>query len=98
MPSTLKQVLMIFEDASRPLSLLEMAQQLAIEQDTLENMIEYWVRRGRLREAGNPASQCTSCGGKDSCPFVVKLPRRYELATGADLPPCRTDKPSCCCE
>lgn len=93
MASTLKLVLEIFEETSRPLSLPEMARALNMEQGMLESMIEYWVRKGKIREAGSTSGKCTLCGERTDCPFVIKMPRRFELATGAShnhgqLPPC----------
>lgn len=96
MTSTLQLILEIFENTSQPLTLGEMAQALGMEQGMLESMIEYWVRKGRIRESDGSAVECTLCEARTDCPFVVKLPRRYELASGEsrqDLPapPC-----SCC--
>lgn len=95
MASTLQLVLEIFEHTSRPLTLGEMAQALGIEQAMLESMIEYWVRKGRIRQSADSAGQCTLCDTRGDCPFVVKLPRRYELAHGE--PHGEPPKPPCSC-
>jgi len=42
-------------------------------------MIEYWVRKGRIRLAED-VKECGSCGIQGNCPFVIDLPRSYELA------------------
>jgi hypothetical protein len=96
MASTLKQVLTLFEGTSRCMSLSEMARELGIEQGMLEGMIAHWIRKGKLREAGNPASRCTACAGKAGCPFVVTLPRRYEIASNEAELPCSTKRPLGC--
>ncbi len=57
-----------------------MARDLGIERVMLESMIEYWIRKGRLREVSAPA--CDTCGSAQGCPFIMTLPRRYELAVG----------------
>lgn len=89
--TVLKQVLQTFEQANRPVSLAQMARDLRVEPAILEDMIGYWVRKGKLREVA--ASGCESCGLKsDCCAPMVKLPRRYELAC-EDAPA----KPPCCC-
>jgi hypothetical protein len=79
MSTTLRQVLEQFEQSEGTVSLPQMARALGIERGTLQNMIDYWVRKGKLREVGAPA--CTTCGSAAACPFVVALPRCYELAT-----------------
>lgn len=95
MATLLKQVLELFEFSPQPLSLPEMARILGVEPGMLEAMIEYWVRKGKLREAGDTAGSCVLCGSRTECPFVVRLPRRYELATG--LPPQTDGAPPCSC-
>jgi hypothetical protein len=95
MATLLKQVLVLFELSSQPLTLPEMARILGVEPGMLEAMIEYWVRKGRIREAGDTAGPCVLCGTRTECPFVAKLPRRYELAIGVTL---RSDeRPPCAC-
>ncbi|GAB4574402.1 MAG: hypothetical protein Kow0077_20760 [Anaerolineae bacterium] len=95
MPSTLRQVLQLFEESPRPLSLAEMAHTLDIEQNMLEGMIEYWVRKGKIRASDGDAPQCTTCGKGSTCPYVSSFPRRYELRTGEE--PDQPLKPPCSC-
>jgi hypothetical protein len=84
--STLTQVLTIFEQADGPLSLANIAHRLDISQARLEGMIQYWVRKGRIRETA-AGKECGSCGIKGECPFVMEMPRSYELATPDDVIP-----------
>jgi hypothetical protein len=94
--TTLRQVLDIFENATGPLSLAQMAARMGIEPAMLEGMIGYWVRKGRLREVGGlPA--CTTCGIKGGCPYVIQMPRRYELVTGDELQAEAASPPCNCC-
>lgn len=72
--TTLKQVLAFFEQRQQPVFLPQVAKELGISQPILEDMIQYWVRKGRLREVANP---CQTCG---TCPILLAMPRRYELA------------------
>lgn len=47
------------------------------------------MRKGKLREASGTGESCTSCGVKGACPFVVALPRYYEVVReDEDAPPC----------
>lgn len=94
MSSTLRQVLEQFEQNQGTLSLPQMAHRLGIERATLQNMIDYWVRKGKLREVSAPA--CTTCGSAAGCPFVVALPRCYELVTDSETPD-STALPPCGC-
>lgn len=84
--STLSQVLTLFEQADGPLSLANVAHQLDVSQARLEGMIRYWIRKGRIRESA-AAKECGSCGIKGECPFVMEMPRSYELASPDDAIP-----------
>lgn len=90
MTTTLRTVLSAFEDARAPLSLRELAAQLDVAPGMLEGMLAHWVRKGKLREVSS-ASQCGSCGGANGCPFMLHMPRAYELV-GDNEPP---NSPSC---
>lgn len=76
--ATLRDVLACFERQSGAVSLAHMARELGLPRESLDEMIRYWVRRGRLREV--QSTVCTTCGGATGCPFILKLPRHYELA------------------
>lgn len=90
MTTLLRQVLSVFEQANGPLSLGQVARELGVERGALEGMIDHWVRKGKLRAVSSD-QMCSSCGGAQGCPFVARLPRRYELApeseTAAELIP-----------
>lgn len=77
--STLSQVLAAFENSRGPITMAEIARELDLTPARLEGMIQYWVRKGKLRQA-SLLSECGSCShGDGSCPFVIELPRSYEL-------------------
>jgi hypothetical protein len=82
--STLSQVLAAFEENVGPVTLSQIARDLDVSQGRLEGMIQYWVRKGKLRET-RPFTDCGTCGRGEGCPFVVELPRSYELAGEDDL-------------
>lgn len=84
--STLRQVLTIFETTSTPLSLPQIARQLEVSPVQLEAMIQHWVRKGKIRE-NTVLTDCGSCGRGSGCPFVLDLPRSYELVTDTTLIP-----------
>jgi hypothetical protein len=73
----LRQVLEYFERQSDGISLSQMAQDLGLERAILQDMIDYWVRKGRLRDAST--TTCTSCDCAQGCPYVIALPHHYEL-------------------
>ena len=87
----LKQILHEIESASEPLDIAELSRKLGVERSALEGMIQFWVRKGRLRDdavprgAGTPdcsAIACSrSCPGPENCPFVAKMPHTYSLDT-----------------
>lgn len=84
--SKLRQVLTTFENAVGPLSLPQIAQDLDVSQERLETMIQHWVRKGKIRQ--NAAlMDCETCGTEGSCPYVMEVPRTFELAADDRLIP-----------
>jgi hypothetical protein len=94
MTTTLGQVLQAFEETGTGMRLDDLSRKLGIDPGTLDSMIQHWVRKGRIRRVEDPGGECGSCGVKGKCPFVVQMPRYYELATGGDDP--RTETTGCC--
>lgn len=94
--SKLRQVLSIFEAAHEPLSLSRIAHDLDISVPQLEGMIQHWVRKGKIRQT-LALSDCGSCShGEGDCPFVMEMPRQYELVTTDSLTiPISAISPSC---
>ncbi len=82
--STLGRVLTIFE-TGQPLTLAQIARELAVSPAQLEDMIGYWVRKGKIRQSA-ALTNCGTCGHGDACPFVLDLPRSYELVTAESVP------------
>ena len=69
----LREVLRAFEQAQGPMSLDDLSRQLGVERGTLEAMLDFWVRKGRLRGV-NPSQLldgCTACSAASGCPFVI---------------------------
>lgn len=87
----LTQLLAELEAARGPVNINELSQKLGIERSALAGMIDFWVRKGRLRHndpvAAEAAEMCASgscscscsCPGPTDCPYVVKLPLTYSL-------------------
>lgn len=84
--STLRQVLTVFETAVTPLSMPQIARELDVSLEQLEAMIQHWVRKGKIRE-NRSLTECGTCGRGSGCPFVLELPRSYELVTDVTLIP-----------
>ena len=82
--STLRQVLTLFEGAREPLSIKGVARTLDVSPEQVESMLDYWVRKGRLR-ANAAQENCGTCGSQGSCPFVIDLPNSYELVREDEL-------------
>ncbi len=84
--STLRQVLTVFETAGTSLSLPQIARELDVSQERLEGMLQHWVRKGKIRENISP-TECGTCGHKGAaCPFVMDMPRSYELVVDNAIP------------
>jgi hypothetical protein len=77
----LREVLTAFEQGG-PMSLAEMSRRYEVDPAVLEDMIQFWVRKGRLRDACN-AGGCAACHQSGSCAAVTTTtqPHRYELVT-----------------
>lgn len=63
----LSRVLEQFEKAKGPLTLSEMARRLGIESSALEGMVQFLVRKGKLRQVGPDTTACDSCGLRSGC-------------------------------
>ncbi len=85
MSSMLRSVLTAFENADAPCTLNQLARELDIAPGMLDGMIDYWVRKGKLRPV-HTATACNACGSKTHCPFIMQMPPTYELVT-PDSPP-----------
>lgn len=85
--STLYAVLDAIQQAGGPVSLRRLGSELNIEPSALQGMIDFWVRKGRLRLSGAEGVACApaACGtcpvtGPEACPVLLHMPRRYEIA------------------
>ena len=83
MASTLREVLRAFETAPGPLSLNDIARDLDITPGMLDGMIDYWVRKGKIRPAASGAcGSCAACSlSKSCCTYSPAMPRSYMLVT-----------------
>ncbi len=85
----LQQVLQEVESAPGAVNLNDLARKLGIERSALDGIIQFWVRKGRLRddelEAETSPDTCSSgtcknsCPGPKDCSFVMTMPRTYSL-------------------
>jgi len=90
----LHQVLQEIEAAQGAVNLNELSRKLGVERGALVGMIQYWVRKGRLKDDSQaeeiPLNSCASsacghsCPGPQGCPFVMQLPRTYTLRPSAE--------------
>jgi len=85
----LTQVLLEIKSAQNSLNLSELSRKLDIDRSALDGMIQFWVRKGRLRDDDadlavmtstcSPPSCGGSCAGMAVCPFVAKMPKTYSI-------------------
>ena len=86
----LQQVLREIKSAGGTINLNELAGRLNVEPSALDGMIQFWIRKGRLKETDitcGPAGQschtvscACSCPGPQGCPFVMTLPRTLSIS------------------
>jgi len=81
----LKQVLQEVEAAQGPLDLNELSRRLNVERSTLDGMIQFWVRKGRLvddlveSDSVCATGGCSGCSGPQGCPYTMTMPRTFSL-------------------
>ena len=85
----LQQVLRELEATQGPVSLSDLARKLDIERNALKGMIEFWVRKGRLKDDAQEAKViyglCSgaicgeSCSTSQKCHIVTAGPRTFSL-------------------
>ena len=84
----LRQVLQELESAVGPVDLNALSGKLGVERSALEGMIEFWVRKGRLKEeyAAGIKRACVGddypakCSDAHVCSLVTNLPRSFSLS------------------
>lgn len=76
--SKLRALITILEDSPGALSIRELARELDLSPGRVENMMEYWVRKGKIRSTASPMD-CGACSSLGNCPFILEMPRTYEL-------------------
>lgn len=100
----LQQVLHEIEHAREPLSLGDLARKLDVDRGTLDGMLAFWVRKGRIVVSDVDGQTCATGGGCGSCtmsggcPFASAAPRTFVLVTDQPPapPPASTDE-GCSC-
>ena len=63
----LSRILKEFESSRSPLTLAEMSRHLGIERSALEGMIQFLVRKGKLREVKPGSVECAHCASRGGC-------------------------------
>jgi hypothetical protein len=89
MRKMLNQVLQEIKFAQSALNLSDLSHKLGIERSALDGMIQFWVRKGKLRDDDadlaavmstcSPPSCGGSCAGMATCPFIAKMPKTYSI-------------------
>jgi len=78
--TTLRRLLTVFEESSGALTVQSLAAQLELRPERVESMVDFWVNKGRIRVSITP-SDCGSCSSQGDCPYILEMPRTYELVT-----------------
>ncbi|MBP1464732.1 hypothetical protein EYB53_003310 [Candidatus Chloroploca sp. M-50] len=78
----LQKVLQALEETQGPVSLDELSRQLELDVGVLEGMIDFWVRKGKLKDSrlAACAGGCGNCNpGAQGCTFDRGRPRSITL-------------------
>ena len=90
--SKLGQLLDYFAGSPGGLSLPELSREMGISLGQIEGMVEFWVRKGRIRISPEEVD-CGTCGKDLNCPFVMDGPRYYELVKDETRGGCQLQNP-----
>jgi len=74
----LKEVLAAFENSTCPMTAPRLAQELHLSENMVEEMIAFWIRKGKLRKV-ETTLVCSSCHSASTCALLVNLPAVYEV-------------------
>lgn len=86
----LQQILSEIESAQGTINLAELARKLAVQPSALEGMIDFWVKKGKIKRENDQdaaldrcnAGTCSGgCPGPNGCPFIMTMPTTYSLTT-----------------
>lgn len=87
----LQLILQEIESAGGTVNLADLSRKLDVDPGALAGMLEFWVRKGRLRSSSQGGKFCStsaacggSCGGAQGCPFVIQMPHTFSLVTKCD--------------
>ncbi len=85
----LRQVLREIEAAQGLINLNDLSHKLGIDRSALEGVIQFWVRKGRLKDDERENEQVLaacgggscggSCPGPRGCPYAPNMPRTFTL-------------------
>ena len=76
--TVLRKLLDLVEESQGAISIQALAGELGVTPPRVESMLDYWIRKGKIKPSVG-LSNCGSCGALDNCPFVLEMPRTYEL-------------------
>ena len=79
------QVMRELQAAHGTLRLEDLAARVNVEPSALKGMLEFWVRKGRMRTGDGDAMDAAACAGGQACPgatecmFVARMPAMYSV-------------------
>ena len=76
--SKLSRLLTLLEGSSGAISIRELAKDLDISKGRVESMMEYWISKGRIKKSTSQ-TECGNCSALGDCPFILEMPRTYDL-------------------
>lgn len=88
MRSMLTELLQMLQTSDQALTVSDLSRRMQVEPAVLEDLIAFWVRKGRISDGVTHqnlasvctgGSACTTCGGAQTCAFVARVPKSYAL-------------------
>ena len=80
----LRQLLDLIENSQSGISLRRIARELDLSVGQVENMLDYWVQKGRL-QIMEPAAKCQACASSTGCSYLIDFPRILRISDGEEL-------------
>jgi len=82
----LRQLLEYMENTTGGYSLETAARELDVSVRQAENMLDFWIRKGRIRKSA-AITDCGSCASSGECPFILDMLTTYEFVKEGDPHP-----------
>jgi len=90
----LSQLLELFSNNERGLSLSEISREMKVQSSAILPMLDLLVKKEKLVEVGPDGMICAACGSESDCNLLAARGKRYILASSLEDKEHRLNLPS----